>query len=200
MKKLFITLAIAAAAAAGVRAQDGLSIGAGYQTYTQADNLLDTERSFGGFYVGADYTVFTFGPGISLTPGVYFSMNTYKKATSEGVQSRETYLGIPVNISYKFEIVPGTLAIAPYAGPTFSIGLSNASTLNKWEDKTDNFESDDLGRFNIGLGGGVALDIVDMIRVSVGYNAYLLNQYTGSSDNVKYTRKNAIHFGVAYLF
>lgn len=207
MKKLFLTIALVAAAATGAFAQiSGLSVGAGYQTYTQHEEVTalgltaQNDLSFGGFYVGADYTVLTIGPGIGITPGIHFSMASYTNKSDSDVQRKESYIGIPVNFSYKINIVPGTLAIAPYLGPTFSIGLSNKSTINKWSNTSDLYSKDfDYGRFNIALGGGIALDIVDMIRVSVGYNQYLLNTYTGKND-FKYKRNNAIHFGVAYIF
>jgi hypothetical protein len=212
MKKLLLTIVLVAAAATGAFSQvKGLSVGAGYQTYTQHEEgtitlpiigstTLNDDYSFGGFYVGANYTVLTLGPGIALTPGLHFSYASFTDKNNTDNQRKESWIGIPVNFSYKFNLVPKTLSISPYLGPTFSIGLSKKETFDKWGNTTNLYSEDyKYGRFNIAIGGGIALDIVDMIRVTFGYNQYLLNTYTGDND-VKFKRNNAIHFGVAYIF
>ena len=212
MKKLFLTIVLAAAAASGAFSQvKGLSVGVGYQSYTQHEEgtitlpiigstTLNDDYSFGGFYAGANYTVLTLGPGIAITPGLHFSYASYTNKNNTDIQRKESWMGIPVNFSYKFNLVPKTLAISPYLGPTFSIGLSKKSTADKWNNTADLYSDDfHYGRFNLALGGGIALDIVDMIRVTFGYNQYLLDAYTGDND-VKYKRNNAVHFGVAYIF
>jgi|GEM_PF-1066115 hypothetical protein len=207
MKKLFLTIVLSAAAAAGAFSQvKGLSVGVGYQSYTQHEEVtllgatVNTDYSFGGFYAGANYTVLTLGPGIAITPGLHFSYASYTNKNNTDIQRKESWMGIPVNFSYKFNLVPKTLAISPYLGPTFSIGLSKKSTADKWNNTADLYSDDfHYGRFNLALGGGIALDIVDMIRVTFGYNQYLLDAYTGDND-VKYKRNNAVHFGVAYIF
>lgn len=215
MKKFILSIALVAAAATTAFAQiEGLSVGAGYTTSTMkvtatSGSTTNTDtQEFGGFYAGASYTVLTLGPGIGITPGLYFSSVSYKKDKDilGGVESgSESYLNLPINFSYKLDLVPGTLAIAPYVGPTFSLGLAskvkyeNGSTTNT----TDLYGDDsDYSKFNIAIGGGLALDIVDMIRVTVGYNYGLLNRYTGDQDPVKYNYNNntGFNFGVAYLF
>lgn len=217
MKKFILTLALAVAASTAAFAQlGGLSVGAGYQTnnyvstYTNGNNSSTSTYDFGGFYAGASYTVLTLGPGISITPGIYFSSLSFSGSdTVLGVTGqkdwKESYLSIPVNFGYKINLLPGVLAIAPYVGPTFALGLSSKGTNTvsvagtSTSSDFDMYNDDDTtyGKFNVYIGGGLAIDIVDMIRVTVGYNYGLLNR--DSADN--YTGKNSgVNFGVAYLF
>ena len=53
-------------------------------------------------------------------------------------------------------------------------------------------------KFDILIGGGVALDVMDMVRVSVGYNQGLLNRNNDSDGSV--IKTSGVNFGVAYLF
>lgn len=212
MKKIIITLALAVAACTTAFAQlGGLSVGAGYQSYTDhadytvtlpvlGSTTFNSNDAYSGFYAGLSYNVLTLGPGIGITPGIYFSSASYKNADNGDIQSKQSFIGVPVNFSYKLDLVPGTLAIQPYVGPTFSFALSYKSTTDNWKNTTDNYSDDsDLSKFNIALGGGLALDIVDMIRVTVGYNYYLLNLYKGDGNGT-YQRNGVLNFGVAYLF
>lgn len=212
MKKLIITLAIALAACTAAFAQKGLSVGAGYldnsikTVYTSGNTSTTNTQAYGGFYGGVSYTVLTLGPGINITPGLYFANASFKdEDTVLGVKTittgSESYLAVPVNFSYKLELVPGTLALQPYAGPTFAYGLSSKGTF--WDEvtdkttTTDNYDGTTYGKFDLQVGVGLAIDIVDMIRVSVGYNMGLLDR--NSDSDYKLTTSN-INFGVAYLF
>ena len=210
MKKLIITLAIALAACTAAFAQMGLSVGAGYldntvkTVYTSGSTTTTTSDTFGGFYGGVSYTVLTLGPGINITPGLYFASTSYKNVdTILGVETTstgsESYIAVPVNFSYKLELVPGTLALQPYAGPTFAYGLSSkaATTAGGTTLSTDNYDGTTYGKFDLQVGVGLAFDIVDMIRVTVGYNMGLLDR---NSDSDYKTTTSNINFGVAYLF
>ena len=107
-----------------------------------------------------------------------------------------------MNFSYKLDLVPGTLAIEPYVGPTFAYGLSSKGTA--WDELTDATTTTDnygdnskYAKFDLQIGAGLAIDIVDMIRVTVGYNYGLIDRH--SADDTKINTSN-INFGVAYLF
>lgn len=212
MKKLIITIAIALAACTAAFAQKGLSVGAGYldntvkSVYTSGSTSTTTSQTYGGFYGGVSYTVLTLGPGINITPGLYFASTSFKEEKEvltvlTRTTGSESYLAVPVNFSYKLDLVPGTLAIEPYAGPTFAYGLSSKGSV--WDEltnattTTDNYDGTTYGKFDLQVGVGLAFDIVDMIRVTVGYNMGLLDR--NSDSDYKVTTSN-INFGVAYLF
>lgn len=211
MKKFFLTIALAAVATSAFAQVDGLSVSVGYQSYTFHQDYSTTipiigtvtaksDDAFGGFYAGVNYTLLTLDPGISITPGLYFSTASYKNADNADIQAKQSYIGVPINFSYKLDLVPGTLALEPFVGPTFSYGLSYKGTANNWTDTTNYYTDDyDYARFNVALGGGLALNIVDMIRVNIGYNYYLLNLYT-DDGNGNVNRNGVLNFGVSYVF
>ncbi len=191
MKKIIITLALAAAAALSANAQIG--VGLGYGTKVHGG---DADGNLGGLYVGANYNIAIPGVnGLAVAPGVDFAMYSEKDS---GVTSKENYIGVPVLFNYAIEVADG-FKLVPFLGPTFSIGLSSKSStevLGKTVE-TDNYDNDDYGKFDILVGGGVALDVMDMIRVSVGYNLGLLDR--NANDNFT-DKTSGVHFGVAYLF
>jgi len=211
MKKFFLTIALAAIATSAFAQIEGLSVNAGYQSYTLHQDYsvtvpilgtitTNSDNAFGGFYAGVNYTLLTFGPGISFTPGIYFSTASYKNADNADIQQKQSYIGVPINFSYKLDLVSGTLALEPYAGPTFSYGVSYKGTANNWTDTTNYYTDDyDIKQFNVALGAGLALDIAEMIRVNIGYNYYLLNLY-GGDGNGNINRNGVLNFGVGYIF
>ena len=211
MKKIIITLALAVAACTTAFAQlGGLSVGAGYldntikSVYTSGSTSTTTTQAYGGFYAGLSYDVLTIGPGITITPGLYFASTSFKDVdTVLGVTTtttgNESYIAVPVNVSYKLNLVPSVLAIAPYVGPTFAYGLSSKGSVAVGNTTTtsDHYDGTTYGKFDLQVGVGLAFDIVEMVRVSVGYNFGLLDR--DSDEDTKVTTSN-LNFGVAYLF
>ena len=186
MKKIIITLALAAAAAFGANAQIGA--GLGYATKVHGG---DADLSLGGLYVGANYN-YEIANGLAVAPGIDFAMYSTEK---NNVKYKENYIGIPVLFNYGIEVADG-FKLVPFAGPTFSLGLSSKSTSGSVT--IDNYDAnDDYGKFDILIGGGVALDVMEMIRVSIGYNYGLLDR--NANGKLKDTC-SGVHFGVAYLF
>jgi len=216
MKKIFATIAVLAVAASSAFAQ--ISVGAGYvgTTATTEINSNSTDVNFSGFYLGGSYN-FDLGMGIGVAPGLYYvneSNSNTKSATALGytatgdVTTKEQFIAVPINLNYGIELMDG-LKLSVFAGPTLAYGLSSKTTgtvtlpiLGTKETTIDNYDEDegnvlDYKKFDVMLGAGVAVDIVDMIRVSAGYNWGLMDLH--GNDNSKYTRKG-LHIGVAYLF
>ena len=95
-----------------------------------------------------------------------------------------------------------------FAGPSLAIGLSSktdvtaavlgqSSTTN-----VDNYGKDDEGncsynRTNLYLGAGLGVDLMNMVRVSLGYDFGLLNRSAVDKTTLK---QNQFRIGVAYLF
>ena len=127
MKKIILSLVVAALAATSAFAQ--FSIGAGYANSTFSTKVNDnTTKSdpINGFYGGVDYSI-ALSDIFKVTPGLYFSMMTDKGEYNVGSlvntssKKTEMYLDIPVNFSASMPLgssVKGFL----YAGPTFSLG------------------------------------------------------------------------------
>jgi len=218
MKKIFSTIAILAVAASSAFAQ--ISVGAGYvgENAKTTYSGESTTAKFNGFYVGGDYNI-DLGMGFGVAPGLYFRHVT-NKTTGGGtttifgvnvgatgdITTKENYLSLPVNFNYGLNLTDG-LKLSVYAGPTFDLGLSSKTTytgtVTVGDSQSKSTTSDNYGdnskykRFDVLLGGGVALDIVDMIRVSAGYNWGLLNRSSASDVTLK---RSGFHVGVAYLF
>ena len=189
MKKIIITLALAAVAALSANAQIGVGIGYGTKNFNDSDNDL------GGLFVGASYNI-PLASGLAVAPGIDFAMYSYK---GDNVTVKENYLAVPVLFNYAIEVADG-FKLVPFAGPTLSYGLSSKTTLSAGgvSVETNNYgDNSKYTQFDILIGGGVALDVMDMIRVHVGYNAGLLDR--NSNDNAT-TKATGINFGVAYLF
>ena len=73
---------------------------------------------------------------------------------------------------------------------TGSLG-SNSSSYDRYKEDTD------LTRFDIMLGGGIAVRVMNMFRINVGYDLGMLNRY--KNTNTDY-RRNQLTAGVAFVF
>ena len=204
-----MTLALVAVAATSAFAQ--ISVGAGYlantqkSSYTSGSTTTTTATPLNGAYIGADYTI-DMGQGLGLVAGLKGSFLTYTHTTtllgvSGTTNLKEFYLGVPVQCNYSY-VLSNDLKLFAYAGPTFNIGLSSKSkftqTVTDDVTITDNYgDGSDYGKFNILLGAGVGVDVMNTIRIKAGYDIGLLNRST--ADNTKVG--DAQWFvGVAYLF
>lgn len=204
MRKLLLSLTLALAFASSASAQ--LSIGLGYTGDNKTWSIIgeNVKTNFNGFYVGADYTVCHFGP-IDFTPGLYLSFlgKTYKEPLFAGFswvgKFSEININIPVNFSYGIDFSDSVRGFI-YAGPTFLVGLSSQFK-STGEKKSSNIYSKQYGysRFNILLGGGIGVDFAEKLRVSVGYNAGVINRDLNRTLNGKIT-EGGFHAGIAYLF
>ena len=120
----------------------------------------------------------------------------------------EHYLSIPVMFNAGLTITDGIVGRI-YAGPTLAYGIASnlkytasasipvLGTVSKG-DKVNNYDDSDYGRFDVMLGGGVAVDFFDMVRFNVGYDYGLVNRYTGDGDMTRH--RSQFNIGVAYLF
>ena len=196
MKKIILTIALAAVAAIGAHAQIGVGVG-----YTQK-NFSDVFKNEGGLFVGANYNIELVN-GLAVAPGIDFAMVSYKKDDLN--YQKENYLAIPVMFNYAINLVDG-FKLVPYLGPTFSYGISSKAKggvswggITLSSDEYDVYETfDDYNRLDIMIGGGVALDVMDMVRVQIGYNLGLLNRNNDSDGTA--IKTSGVNFGVAYLF
>lgn len=191
MKKIMLTLALVAAAAISASAQ--MSAGLGYMTKNYSDGK-NSDYNVGGLYLAADYAVYEITDGVLITPGIAASILSGKE---NGGKFNEFNIGIPINVSYSFEVADG-FKLVPYLGPTITLGISSKEEVGG---VSINLYDNDLGikekRLDLSIGGGIALDVMDMIRVSFGYNKGLLNRVEDADPAVK---TSGVHFGVAYLF
>lgn len=207
MKKLILSLAIAAIAAGSAMAQ--VSVGAGYLNQTSKSSLSESSSSKGssdGFYVGAAFSCPIIA-GLSVDPGVYYGFLTSSTDVNIAgfeLANRKTqshYLMIPIDLRYSFHALD-FLDVFALAGPRFNVGLASTTTVSALgdavEQKVDNYgENSSLQRFDFGLGVGIGFDLFQMVRIKVGYDWGLLD--VNKTDAVT-TNNSMLHAGVAFLF
>lgn len=202
----------------GTNASAQFSASVGYansQTKFRVAGFNVAKPSMNGVYAGFTYNIPLADAGVGtlgVAPGIYFSYLTKPETNLYVVKGNidETYLGVPVDFNLSMPVADGIKFIV-FAGPTFSVGTSSDikvtaiakndisdSVLGNRNDLYDGLVSQYFGydRFDILLGGGIGLDFEDMIRVTVGYDAGMLNR-GGNTINI---RRNQLHIGLAYLF
>ena len=204
MKKVILTMiALAAAVTAFAQFPKGLSVGAGYgmgsKTYSSPG--VDQTIDMVGFYGGLSYNLAIGQSGLGIQPGLYVHMETgdVSDLGLADVDLKETSIDIPVLVNYAIPVMD-ILKVTPYVGPTF---MYNLTAKFESKDYEQDLYKDGPGyesfykHPNLFVGGGVALDIADIIRVSVGYDLGLLDRSSDSDNSIK---ENRLHFGVSFLF
>lgn len=220
MKRLILT---AAAIAVSVSAFAQISVGAGYvnDAYRQTINISDnttnnSKNANNGFYLEGAYS-YALTNDFSLSAGLRFSSlgrtdnGNYDLGSlhlgDATAKTKEMYLSLPVTANYAYTINKDVRVFA-FAGPSLAIGLSSktdvtASVLGQSSTtNVDNYGKDDEGncnynRTNLFLGAGLGVDLMNMVRVSLGYDLGLLNRSAADNTTLK---QNQFRIGVAYLF
>ena len=209
MKKIITTVLAASLMLLGTNAFAQLSVGFGFanaETKFNALGIVNAKANLNGFFAGGTYNLKIGQSGLGIAPGIYFSYLTKNdvdlKVTT--MDFTETYVGVPVDINFTIPISDGIKGII-YAGPTFSYGISSKGKIGSTE--FDLYDGDlkeiltqttsiDYKRFDVQLGGGIGLELYDMIRFTVGYDFGMMDR--GSS--ILEIKRNRLNVGVAYVF
>lgn len=214
MKKIYLTVLTFAAMFFAVDAYAQLGVGVGYNLLNTTQKLADEsdDDSLNGFYIEATYD-FNFleakWGSLGIQPGLRYSFaGETESEDMSGLTTRasltEHYLDIPVNVKYSYDIMPSTLKAYAFAGPVFSCGLASSLKVkaNDSSVKTNNYKDTEYGRFDIKLGLGAGVTLMEKFDVKLGYNFGLFNRYTGEQiDNFKYkTHTGVFYVGVGFNF
>ncbi len=215
MKKIIIFLCLLLLTGIVSRAQ--WSAGAGYLrsdlVSRDAPGGVAGKAVFDGLYAGASYTL-PLAYGISFVPGLYYEYLAQGAKTEGHVldfigETREHYFSVPLSFSCGVSLLP-ELRLVLYAGPTFRVGLDSVTSYSLGWDVHEfevlkgglsdhNYNNGDYSRFDILVGGGVALELFGRVRLQMGYDAGLLNRYIGELDGAR-THARRLSAGIAYLF
>ena len=200
MKKIVILLSAALVLLASAPAFAQASIGAGYLSSTEiwkSGNSSSESTPMNGFYAGVGFTV-PVANGINFTPGIYYGFATKDNVVDvagifkiNGGKQQDHYL----DFSFALDL-SSDLRFFVYGGPSLSLALasnliSGSTTVNRLG------ENSDLNRFDIMLGGGLGVEVMNMFRINAGYDFGLLNRYQSSNYTVN---RNQLYAGVAFLF
>ena len=189
MKKvllLVVTLTIALLAHAQASVQVGFLL-----NNLKAENaeVGKVAGAYKGMMAVADYNIhLTEFLGIAPGLGIDYSFNN-----QVGYRYKELGLLAPVDVNYCLS-VNDNLSLSLFAGPTFYYGLfAKETSVNPPYD----YYKNDSKRFDVALGGGFWLDIMENIRVKLGYKFGLTN--TSRTAGTVY-RNNIMSITVGYVF
>ena len=205
MKRIILTIATAIVSFAFAPAYAQVSLGAGYLNSTDVVKIGEKTSTdpLNGFYVGAGYTL-PLAHGLSFTPGIYYGFATKASSTDLIITTvsgkrEDHFINIPLSLNYGVNVGSG-LKLFAFAGPSLSVGVVSKVTgsIGDSSSSYDRYkENSDLNRFDLMIGGGIGCDVMEKVRIHVGYDFGLLNRY--KSTDAGYHR-NQLTAGVAYLF
>ena len=203
MKKIVILLSAALVLLASVPVFAQATFGGGYLSTTETwkSGSTSTESNpMSGFYAGLGFTS-PINNLFKLTSGVYYGFATRNNVTKflgltiDNGKQQDHYINIPVFLSLGLDTTAG-LHCFIYGGPSLSFALASKLVSDKKSvDLLD--ENPDFKRFDVMLGGGVGIELVETFRVTVGYDFGMLDRYNSNSYSV---RRNQFTAGVAIIF
>ena len=200
----------------GVASRAQWSVGAGYASSSLVARVSPSDSGeksvFYGLYAGVSYALPVAG-GIRFTPGVYYEyLARGAKAEVSALdflgETREHYLSVPLRFEYGLALSPD-LRFLVFAGPSLRLGLDSATSYSIGWGVRDfevvkgglidhNYNDGDYSRFDILVGGGLALELLSRWRLQIGYDAGQLNRYTAERDLRLHA--NRLTAGIACLF
>ncbi len=127
MKSVKLLLAVVLSLVAlGASAQ--FSVKAGYaNSILKGKSGGDSDiTSMNGFRVGAAYDITLSANGLSIRPGLNYTLGTYKETSDFFIRKTtltEHSMSLPVDVKYEFK-VNDSFRIYAFAGPGFSVGLA----------------------------------------------------------------------------
>ena len=191
MKKLFLSILVAALTAVCASAQ--LYVGAGYSYSPTASKAGKITERFdrNGFYIQAGYGL-NVGKHLGIVPGLEYEVVT---KTEDEVKSPEQYLNIPVKVTYGFSL-GNIVKLGAFVATTFSMGLTSKAKVD--DTSLDMYGEDGFykrGDFRVGL--GVYCDLIEKVRINLNYNFGVVNR--SKVDDIT-MRRNGVQLGVAYMF
>ena len=198
MKKILVSILAASLMLVGTSAYAQFSVGAGYvnskNTYTTSGSHKYSAPS-NGFYAGAEYNV-PVGDIFGLSAGVNFEYLMSKDYSLAGLISgnfKEMFLNVPVHLNFGVDVADA-LRVSIFAGPTFSYGLS--SKVEVAGVSVDVYDKFGWNRFDVLVGGGAGLELMNKVRLTVGYDLGMFNHLPEDSNDK--LNRNRLHAGVAF--
>lgn len=189
MKKLLV-LAVTLAITLMANAQVSVQLG-GMSNIVRAGNNEGGKVSgaYRGVMAAVDYNLhmtdnFGIAPGLGVD---------YAFSNPAGFRYQEVGLFAPIDFNYGFQM-NDNLRLSLFAGPTLYYGLLSQETSVF---PPYNYYVSDSKRFDVSLGGGLWLDIVETVRLKFGYKYGLTN----TSKIAGITEKNQfLTISAGYIF
>ena len=200
MKRLVISLAIALLASAlGLQTASAqrITLGGGYLPVAEGlrNSTGNMRSSANGFYGGLgvvfDYGLTGWGIRVDY-------LNIFATDAGNNLY-REHALLVPLQIQYTFLRMGYANRLFLYAGPTLEAGLS--ATLSR-EGVSRNLYKEESGqnRLNLWLGGGLGLELGNVITFKAGYQQSLLNYWRNPGENANRLSRYMLSVGLEFSF
>ena len=210
MKRIITTIFAACLALAGttVFAQNmAVEAGFGLSTTKFDYTLGHTNADLYGGTLGISYEIPVVEGTLGFAPGLqfgYFTKSDVNIYNYANVSSTETYLAAPLDFNLHMNL-SGDMKLLVFAGPTLDLGLTS-----RVKEKSTSVEYDIYSgklsdytkytRYDVLVGGGLGLDVMDAVRFSVRYDYGLVNRNGGSTSNLLEIHRSQLKLGVAFLF
>ena len=212
MKRLFVSILAACLALAGTSAfAQNMVVEAGFGlSSTRFDYTLgSTTADLYGGTVGLSYEIPLVPGTIGLAPGIqfgYFTGGDVKLPFNLGQASfNESYLAVPLDLNLHLPISED-IKFLIVAGPTFDLGLTSRAKLKDSSAEYDIYDGA-LGdmtkytRYDVLVGGGLGLDVMDAVRFTVRYDYGLINRNGGNlTSGFLKVHRSQLKLGVGFLF
>ena len=196
MKKFLTAILAAAMMFIATDAFAQLHVGFGYTNSAENFKLenIKSTSNYNGFFLGGGFDMHLY-KGLSIDPGFYYSFLT----NGEKINFQEHMVEIPVDVKYSFDIL-SVMKLFAYAGPTFQFQVAQKASAKEGGLEFESTKSpEDFSKFDVLLGGGIGVDVLDMIRVNVGYRYGLVNLNKTDAKEAKIHRGQVL-VGVSYIF
>ena len=210
MKRIITTIFAACLALAGttVFAQNmAVEAGFGLSTTKFDYTLGHTNADLYGGTLGISYEIPDVEGTLGFAPGLqfgYFTKSDVNISNYANVSFTETYLAVPLDFNLHMNL-SGDMKLLVFAGPTLDLGLTS-----RVKEKSTSVEYDIYSgklsdytkytRYDVLVGGGLGLDVMDAVRFSVRYDYGLVNRNGGSTSNLLEIHRSQLKLGVAFLF
>lgn len=214
MKKTLSIFVAAMLLLAAVPSFAQVQIGAGYVSSSdrvRVSNSTEVESTpSNGVYGGVGFTL-PLGGDLAVTPGIYYSYLTNRSVSSVagGIiavagEKEEHYVNVPIHFNYGANFTP-KFRFFFFGGPAVSYGVISRTTVSgsilgfSANTVVDNYRDvSGYGRWDVMVGGGMGFDLVNRLRLTVGYDFGLMNRYIDGGDYDRHRQQ--LHAGLAFLF
>ncbi|MBO6172801.1 MAG: PorT family protein [Bacteroidales bacterium] len=212
MKRILTTLLAASMMLAGtsVFAQN-LAVEAGFGLSSTRFNytLGSTTADLYGGTLGLSYEIPVVEGTIGFAPGIqvgYFTGGDVNLPFNLGKASfNESYLAVPLDLNLHLPISED-MKFLIVAGPTLDLGLTSRAKLKDTSAEYDIYDGalgdmTKYNRFDVLIGGGLGLDVMDAVRFTVRYDYGLINRNGGNlTSGFLKVHRSQLKLGVGFLF
>ena len=212
MKKILTTLLAASMMLAGtsVFAQN-LAVEAGFGLSSTRFNytLGSTTADLYGGTLGLSYEIPVVEGTIGFAPGIqvgYFTGGDVNLPFNLGKASfNESYMAVPLDLNLHLPISED-MKFLIVAGPTLDLGLTSRAKLKDTSAEYDIYDGalgdmTKYNRFDVLIGGGLGLDVMDAVRFTVRYDYGLINRNGGNlTSGFLKVHRSQLKLGVGFLF